>query len=200
MAPILRLEAVTPLLSRAALILRARGVRGCRAGWHARRRRSDPCARSRDVRPSSSRWSGERPVSRIAPVSGSGRRWPVSRLPSCEYRRRLFQNVHLHLRLPVAFPSARSARSARACGCPRSGWSRCDVVTFSWTSRPGGEPLYGGIQQETTRPRGDAATRTRRNARRSTTTSRMDAASCGRAVCCIRDNGPPRPVSVRSSL
>ena len=36
------------------------------------------------------RWSGERPVSRIAPISGSGRRWPVSRLPSCEYRRRLF--------------------------------------------------------------------------------------------------------------
>ena len=28
------------------------------------------------------RWSGERPVSCIALISGSGRRWPVSRLPS----------------------------------------------------------------------------------------------------------------------
>lgn len=34
--------------------------------------------------------AGERPVSCIALISGIGRRWPVSCLPSCEYRRRLF--------------------------------------------------------------------------------------------------------------
>lgn len=38
--------------------------------------------RARHARSSSSRWSGERPVSCIALISGSGRRWPVSRLLS----------------------------------------------------------------------------------------------------------------------
>ena len=48
----------------------------------------NPHAPSRDARSSSSRWSGERPASCIALISGSGRCWPVSRLPSCEYRHR----------------------------------------------------------------------------------------------------------------
>ena len=38
--------------------------------------------RARHARSSSSRWSGERPVSCIALISGNGRRWPVSRLLS----------------------------------------------------------------------------------------------------------------------
>lgn len=38
--------------------------------------------RARHARSSSSRWSGERPVSCIALISGSARRWPVSRLLS----------------------------------------------------------------------------------------------------------------------
>lgn len=38
--------------------------------------------RARHARLSSSRWSGGRPVSCIALISGSGRRWPVSRLLS----------------------------------------------------------------------------------------------------------------------
>ena len=48
----------------------------------------NPHAPSRDARSSSSRWSGERPASCIALISGSGRSWPVSCLPSCEYRHR----------------------------------------------------------------------------------------------------------------
>ena len=38
--------------------------------------------RARHARSSSSRWSGERPASCIALISGNGRRWPVSRLLS----------------------------------------------------------------------------------------------------------------------
>ena len=38
--------------------------------------------RAHHARSSSSRWSGERPVSCIALISGSVRRWPVSRLLS----------------------------------------------------------------------------------------------------------------------
>lgn len=38
--------------------------------------------RARHALLSSSRWSGERPVSCIALISGNGRRWPVSRLLS----------------------------------------------------------------------------------------------------------------------
>ena len=48
----------------------------------------NPHAPSRDARSSSSRWSGERLASCIALISGSGRSWPVSCLPSCEYRHR----------------------------------------------------------------------------------------------------------------
>ena len=86
MPPMRLLDAVTPLLSRAALIFLRRGVRGCRAGPRARRRRSDPHAPSRTPGHPSNRGAGTPSIPHRADI---GRRWPVSRLPSCEYRRRL---------------------------------------------------------------------------------------------------------------
>ena len=79
-----------------------RAARGSPRARPARRARWGPAASGIPrASASSSRPSAQRRVSRIAPIPGSGRRSPPSPSLSCEYRRRLFQNVDLHAQPPV---------------------------------------------------------------------------------------------------